>query len=99
GSIQKKIGFRSVPVDSVVAAIEHSKRDQRIKEIEQTARMELEPIADCVGIERLLGELGEQANLNRAQQCAGATKTEPQLHDLVRNRLLCHHRYYKSLRR
>ena len=52
--------------------------------------MKLQTIAHFVRIERLPGQFGEQAQLDRTQQSLGAPKAKTKLHDFFRCRFVWH---------
>jgi len=67
GLVEEQPGFRRVPIDAV-DALQKPEGDQGVEKVARRPRVESEPPAQRLRIARLLGELGEQPDLHRAQQ-------------------------------
>src|SRR4029079_19112854 len=82
GAVEVVVGFRRVAIGALRIALQHAERHQRIEEVADAARMQLEAALQLRRVCGFLGELGEDAKLDRAQERLGTPEAETELQDV-----------------
>ena len=85
--VQEHGGLLRVPVQgrgAIPITVEHAERDEGVREVRDRARMEPEALSDGVAAQLATAEVGEELELDRAEEGSRAEKAHADLHDVRR---------------
>ena len=81
-AVEEEVGLRGVRV-ALAVADEHAERDERVEEVPRAPRVEAEPTTERLAVERALRELGEDAELDGAEEGLRAPEGAAEVDDTI----------------
>src|SRR5437588_12914489 len=90
-----EVGGRRVEIDSSLPS-KQAERNQSVEEVACASRVQIETLLQRLSVEWSDGKLGEEIELDSAQQCLRSPEGDTQLHDVLGRNLgkllRAHHR-------